>query len=287
MLKLPKINKSSLINLLIIFIFASTGIAQNRDQEDPWFFIHITDPQFGMFENNEGFEKETLLYEKAVAEVNRLNPDFVIITGDFVHNQHSLEQMQEFMRITAKINPEIPVYYTPGNHDIGLNPDKESLRKYTHRFGKDRFAFKYKGSLFIGFNTGIIKSNMAKKDQRQYRWIKSKLKKGRKADHIILFCHYPFFNNVFDEDEKYSNLSLESRQKYLPMFNDHNVRAIFSGHYHNNALATYGNIQLVTTSAVGKPLGEAPSGMRVVKIYKDRVEHEFFGLDELPDSINF
>jgi predicted phosphodiesterase len=92
---------------------------------------------------------------------------------------------------------------------------------------------------------------------------------------------------VFDEDEKYSNLSLESRQKYLPMFNDHNVRAIFSGHYHNNALATYGNIQLVTTSAVGKPLGEAPSGMRVVKIYKDRVEHEFFGLDELPDSINF
>jgi serine/threonine-protein phosphatase CPPED1 len=59
-----------------------------------------------MFENNEGFEKETLLYEKAVAEVNRLRPDFVVITGDFTHNRHSIEQMEEFMRITAKIQPE-------------------------------------------------------------------------------------------------------------------------------------------------------------------------------------
>ena len=65
------------------------------------------------------------------------------------------------------------------------------------------------------------------------------------------------------------------------------VDAVFSGHYHNNSLTTYGKIQLVTTSALGKPLGSAPSGMRIVKVYVDRINHEYFGLEELPDSVNF
>ncbi len=61
---------------------------------------------------------------------------------------------------------------------------------------------------------------------------------------------------------------------------------VFSGHYHNNALNIFGRVELVTTSAVGKPLGNAPSGMRIVKIYSDRIEHEYYGLDELPYSLN-
>jgi serine/threonine-protein phosphatase CPPED1 len=280
--------KRSIVCLLIICTLALTGFAQNSKPDSPWFFIQLTDPQFGMFEKNEGFEKETLLYEKAVAEVNRLKPDFVIITGDFVHNQHSLEQIEEFIRITSKIDAKIPVYYSPGNHDIGRNPTRESLRIYTERYGKDRFAFQHKGSFFIGFNSGLIKSDsLPEEEYKQYKWLKSKLKKGRNKNHIILFTHYPFFIRNIDEPEAYSNLGIDSRHKYLSLFDAHNVTAIFFGHYHNNALTSYKNIQLIITSAVGKPLGNAPSGMRVVKIYKDKIEHEFFGLEELPDSITF
>jgi serine/threonine-protein phosphatase CPPED1 len=43
----------------------------------------------------------------------------------------------------------------------------------------------------------------------------------------------------------------------------------------------------VITSAAGKPLGDAPSGMRVVKVFSDRITHEYFGFDEVPDSIVF
>jgi hypothetical protein len=46
-------------------------------------------------------------------------------------------------------------------------------------------------------------------------------------------------------------------------------------------------MQLVTTSSLGKPLGEAPSGLRIVKVYSNKIEHEFFGLDELPEKIEF
>ena len=105
-------------------------LAQDKGNGQPWFFIQITDPQFGMFESNNGFEKETALYEKAVSEINGLKPDFVVITGDLVNDPKSQAQIAEFKRITAQINSDIPVYLTPGNHDVGQEPDKQSIDSY-------------------------------------------------------------------------------------------------------------------------------------------------------------
>ncbi len=72
----------------------------------PFHFIQLADPQFGMFASLsgkteeeitefrragltvrpapkiEGFERETALFEKAIAEANRLRPDFVVTCGD-------------------------------------------------------------------------------------------------------------------------------------------------------------------------------------------------------------
>ena len=279
--------KIHLTSVLLFLLISESSFTQNKSPNEPWFFIQITDPQFGMFDNNERFEKETVLYEKAVAKINNLNPDFVVITGDFVHDQNSVSQIDEFKRITAKINPKIPVYYTPGNHDIGQTPDKASIKKYNKNYGSDKFSFYHKGSSFIGFNSGLIKAKLADPEQEQFNWLAKKLKKSENAQHIILFCHYPFFNKTVDEPTAYSNIDLEYRKKYLDLFNTNKVEAVFSGHYHNNSLAKYGKTQLVTTSALGKPLGKVPSGMRIIKVYSDRIEHEYFGLDLIPDSVLF
>ena len=275
------------ISLAMIFILAGNAIAQKGNPKAPWFFIQVTDPQFGMYDSNAGFEKETILYEKAVAKINILNPDFVVITGDFVNDSKSVSQIKEFKRITAKINPKIPVYYTPGNHDLGQTPDENSMKEYIKNYGSDKFCFRHKGSSLIGFNSSLIKAKLVKPEQKQFKWITKRLKESQEASHIILFCHYPFFNKTVDEPTAYSNIDLESRAKYLDLFNSNKVNAVFSGHYHNNSLSTYGNMQLVTTSALGKPLGKAPSGIRIVKVYSDRIEHEYYGLEELPDSIQF
>jgi 3',5'-cyclic AMP phosphodiesterase CpdA len=283
----PEINRKTIGSLFLILILAGTVFAQKKTQNFPWFFIQLTDPQFGMFESNAGFEKETVLYEKAVEKINKLNPDFVVITGDFVNDQNSALQINEFKRITAKIKPAIKVYYSPGNHDIGQVPTIESLEKYKKNYGCDRFSFKHKGSAFIGFNTGLIKAKLEEPEQEQYNWLTKKLRKSRNAQHILLFTHYPFFNKTVDEPEAYSNIGPEYRLKYLELFEENGVDAVFSGHHHNNGLANNENVQLVTTSSLGKPLGETLSGFRIVKVYNDRIEHEFFGLDELPEKIEF
>lgn len=279
--------RKTISSLALILILAGTVFAEKKNPNIPWFFIQLTDPQFGMFESNERFEKETILYEKAVAKLNSLDPDFVVITGDFVHDPNSVSQMNEFKRITAKINPKIPIYYTPGNHDLGQIPDEESLKKYKRNYGRDRFSFEHKGSSFIGFNTSFIKAKLEKPEQKQFNWLAKKLQQSQHKQHIILFTHYPFFNKTADEPEAYSNIGTEYRVKYLELFEKKGVEAVFSGHYHNNSLSTYGKVQLVTTSALGKPLGKAPSGFRIIKVYNDKLEHEYFGLDELPDSVVF
>lgn len=280
--------KSSKIILFFLLLVFSSGIliAKGKNPK-PYFFIQITDPQFGMFENNKGFEKETELYEKAVKEINRLKPDFLVITGDLVNNQKDTLQIREFKRITSKIDPKIPVYFTPGNHDIGNVPDSASIAAFINNYGYDQFSFKHKNSLFIGINTSIIKNNLPQLERRQYDWLVKALSKGKKASHIILFCHYPFFINSYDEPESYSNIGSESRRKYLTLFATNKANAIFSGHLHNNATSRYGNIEMVTTSTVGKPLGSAPSGFRIVKVYRDRIEHVYYGINEIPDSITF
>jgi serine/threonine-protein phosphatase CPPED1 len=279
--------QKTISSLFLILLLAGAALAQKKNQVNPWFFIQLTDPQFGMFDNNAGFEKETALYETAVAKINSLNPDFVVITGDFVHDQNSAAQISEFKRITEKINPSIPIYYSPGNHDIGQIPNEESLKKYKKNYGSDRFSFRHKGSSFIGFNTGLIKAKLEKPEQKQFNWLNQKLQQSQHAQHIILFTHYPFFNKTVDEPEAYSNIGTEYRVKYLELFEKNGVEAVFSGHHHNNGFATYRNVQLVTTSALGKPLGKAPSGFRIIKVYNDKIEHEFFGLEELPDSVVF
>lgn len=50
---------------------------------------------------------------------------------------------------------------------------------------------------------------------------------------------------------------------------------MFAGHYHRNAYARAGEIEMVTTGAVGRPLGDDPSGFRVVDVHDDRLEHSY------------
>jgi 3',5'-cyclic AMP phosphodiesterase CpdA len=284
---LKKISLLKLVIVLFLVFYTGNVFSQINDEESPWFFIQITDPQFGMFEKNLGFEKETLLFEKGVIKINQLQPDFLVVTGDFVHDQNSEAQINEFKRLVSVIKSEIPVYLIPGNHDVGMIPDEQSLKEYRKNYGADRFSFIHKGSSFVGFNTSLIKGKLESAEEKQYKWIKKQIEKGKSNEHIILFCHYPFFIKNVDEPTAYANIDLEYRKKYLDLFEANNVDVVFSGHHHNNNLKTYGSMQLVTTSALGKPLGEAPSGMRIIKIYNNKVEHNYYGLEEIPESIRF
>src|SRR5512138_3178965 len=94
---------------------------------EPFFFIQLSDPQFGMFTGNKDFAQETANFEFAVATVNRLRPKFVVITGDLVNKPGDAAQIAEFKRIAAKIDPAIPLYNVAGNHDVENVPTPDRI----------------------------------------------------------------------------------------------------------------------------------------------------------------
>ncbi len=273
-----------LICLMSLFVTSDNLFAQKPAY--PFFIVQMTDPQFGFLDNKD-FSGETVLYEKAVGKINILKPAFVVITGDFVHDKSDQLQWNEFDRITAKIDKTIPVWLSPGNHDVGMPPEKDDLDKYISKYGYDRFSFRIRNSLFIGLNTCLIKSGNNEQEGIQFDWLKEQLQAGKRTRHIILFGHYPFIIKSHDEAETYSNIAPDLRKEYFGLFNEYGVTAVFSGHLHNNALSSSGNTEMIVTSAVGRPLGDAPSGIRIIKVYKDRIEHIYYPLDQIPEKVIF
>ena len=69
-------------------------------------------------------------------------------------------------------------------------------------------------------------------------------------------------------------------------FHEFGVKYLFSGHYHRNAIARDGDLEAVTTGPVGKPLGEGKSGLRVVIVRDDHIEHRFYDFGELPNRMD-
>jgi 3',5'-cyclic AMP phosphodiesterase CpdA len=268
-----------------LFLLLLSGCASQRiaRHAKPFFFIQISDTQLGFYPKK--LPQEIALYEKAVEEVNRLKPDFVVITGDLINDAKDKNQMVEFKRITAMISKSIPVYLIPGNHDVSNTPKQEDIDFYKAQHGYETFSFDHKQTRFIGFNSNLIKANTPGLEQAQYDWLEKELAKAKHAKHIVLFSHHPFFISSPDEPEQYFNISIKTRTQYLELFKKYKVDVVFAGHLHKNAFGKYGDMEMVTTSAIGEPLGKDPSGFRIITVGTEKITHQYYNIDSIPARI--
>ena len=257
---------------------------------EPFFFIQLSDPQFGMSTTNRDFAQETANFEFAVATVNRLRPAFVVITGDLVNQPGHAVQIAEFQRILHRVDSSIPVYNVVGNHDIDNVPTPVHITAYTNQFGPDHYTFRHAGFVGIVLDSVVIHSPQQTTNQlaAQERWLRTELEHARqsRAQHIVIFAHHPWFLKAADEPDEYFNIPRARRAAYLGLFHEFGVKHLFSGHYHRNALARDGDLEAVTTGPVGKPLGEGKSGLRVVIVRGDQIEHRYYDFGELPNRID-
>jgi 3',5'-cyclic AMP phosphodiesterase CpdA len=270
---------------LLIPLFLSTA---GRAAE-PFFFIQLTDTQFGMFTADKDFAQETANFEFAVATVNRLKPAFVVITGDLVNKPGDSAQIAEFHRIASKIDSSIPVYNVAGNHDIENVPTPATIAAYTNQFAPEYYTFRHAGFVGIVLNSSVIHSPQHSTNhlEQQERWLRSQLEGARDsgAEHIVVFQHHPWFLKSANEPDEYFNIPLARRQTYLGLFREFGVKFLFSGHYHRNAVARDGDIEAVTTGPVGMPLGGDKSGLRIVIVRENSIEHHYYHFGELPNAV--
>lgn len=265
----------------LLAVFVSHGIAADST---PFFFLQLSDPQFGFMDNNKSISAETEAMNKAVTAINQLKPPFVVITGDFVNNSKSKEQIAAYKSMIAQIDSSVKVYMIPGNHDIG-KVSRASIDNYKKNYGETHFAFRYGDCAFIGIDSNIIKEEDKEREEVQFKWLEQELQKTKDARFKFVFTHCSVFLKRMDEPVNYSNFSLPMREKYVRLFQKYGVNAIFAGHLHNNAYGKVGNMEMITIGPVGKVLGTGYQGMNLVKVYPDRFISEFIGLNQFPKEV--
>jgi len=279
----------------------------------PFFFVQMADPQFGMFPHFSGmideqiedrrrrqlfvrktpkkitgFEDETRLYTQAIEATNRLKPAFVAMCGDMINDAGDQSQLDELFRITHLLDDDIPIYWVSGNHDVGDAPTPESLALYRERFGPDNFSFDYDGYHFAVINSSVCYNpeNVPSEWESLVQFLKDDLHEARAngCDDIILFLHHPLFLENADEGDGYFVIPRERRKVILEILHEHDALSVFAGHWHRNNYAYDGKLQMVVTGAVGYPLGDDPSGLRVVKVDGD-VTHQYYAMNDIPNSM--
>jgi len=239
---------ATFLSLIVLFSASAAACAAKVEKADsPIRFAVIGDRTGGA---------QPGIYEKIVTEVERVKPDFAITVGDAIegYTQDTVslnKQWKEYKDILAPLT--MPIYFTPGNHDIGADSATASTMcpVYERLVGKPYYSFDVIGAHFIILDTGIPESS-DKLPKEQLDWLASDLKKNQKASYTFVFFHKPFWHGT---------LALGKPDTLHSLFRAYGVDAVFNGHEHNYFSGTYDGILYTAVGSSGGATDPGPTGL--------------------------
>ncbi len=172
---------------------------------------------------------------------NRIDASFVVHLGDIVHPLPVEDAHVEAIELAAGVYARLrhPIYFVPGNHDVGDKPDalvavpavaEENYPVFEDAWGPSFRSFDADGVHFVIVDTQVLNSGLDR-EGRQRRWLEADLAEasGRRT---FLFTHYPPFVRDRHENEHYDNIGEPARSWLLELVERHEIEAVFSGHVH-------------------------------------------------------
>ncbi|MBT3995600.1 MAG: hypothetical protein HOJ22_06300 [Chloroflexi bacterium] len=245
---------------------------------------------------SEGLKQDRANLTTAIEQIKEIDPAFVVVCGDMVDTAGDENEIALIRETLGAYGADTPVHWVPGNHDIGVNnliPDSESTAKYRSEFGADYYSFNHGESKFIILNSVLLDrpQNMLDEHKTQMDFLGDTLqsRESKDSEHVVAFMHHPLFlNNAEEEDvdfdwapsppnqpNGYWTIPLERRTPVVKLLREANVQTVFAGHWHRNHEASDNGLDVVVTSALGYPLGDDPSGYRVVNIADGELNHQY------------
>jgi 3',5'-cyclic AMP phosphodiesterase CpdA len=276
--------------LLLALSFLGILLPATAEFQQPWFFAVLADPQFGMYAKDQNFTQETANLEFAIANLNRLHPRFVVICGDLVNRTGDSTEIAEYKRILQELDSSIPIYNVAGNHDVGNDPTPATIDRFRTAIGRDYYTFSEGDILGIVLDSNLIRSPEGDPEaaKQQEAWLEKTLASAKSSpkQQIVVFQHIPYFIHNPDEADDYFNILKPARRRYLDLLEKAGVRYVFAGHYHRNAIGTDGPLTEIVTGAVGMPLGQSLSGLRIVSVEGKKFDSTWFCLGGIPNQID-
>ncbi|MEA2078230.1 MAG: metallophosphoesterase [Candidatus Marinimicrobia bacterium] len=194
------------------------------EYKDSFSFIHVTDTHLPsrLYWGDDGVDTDTTEiqdFREVINDINIINPDFVLHTGDFI-NDGEIEELgiPSFSRGKKLLHElDVPLFLVAGNHDLGgwistPAPDGTARRTWWKYFGwkylssisttattTQNYSFDYGNAHFIGLeaydNYDKWRYDVYGDDSfisSQLGWLSNDLAEHADADLKVLFYHYDF-----------------------------------------------------------------------------------------------
>jgi hypothetical protein len=210
---------------------ASNAVHVIPAYEDHFVFAHVTDTHLPRhkYADESGWEddfSEEEDFEEVIADLNLLNPAFVLISGDLI-NEGELEDYEcgrYHSRAQALLSQlRVPWFLVDGNHDVGgwdtPPPDGTARSAWWRFFGWRRlgeegaspstqdYSFDYGPLHLIGLEAWISYDGWRTEvwpaesfSAAQLDWLQDDLDANRDASARVLFTHYDFSSQIDVDD---------------------------------------------------------------------------------------
>jgi predicted MPP superfamily phosphohydrolase len=161
---------------------------------------------------------------RIAAQIERLEPDIIVFTGDSIDRADRLQELEEFLSL---LNDRIPKYAILGNWEHWAGVDLDRLNKiYADRncrmLVNESIAYERDSQhlLITGLDDSVGQPNLS-----------LSLQNIDPSPNHLLLAHSPVYRDAFSQAE-------------LKLLNEYKPQYIFSGHTHGGQISFFGLVPL-------------------------------------------
>ncbi len=222
--------------------------------------VHISDLHVSVSE----FDEEVFM--TAISEINELQPDMIILTGD-VTNRGYYKEYEQATRYLAMF--EAPLFAVPGNHDsrnLGYQTFEELIGERSWKLTMD-------GNLtVIGLDSSSPDENRGHIGTPQHMWLEHQLDECVINENFSIVALHHHIVPIPQTGRERNVLS--DAGDILKTLTTHEVDLILSGHKHVPNIWNINNTIIVNAGSLcsGKLRGKIENSYNVYNITEDEIE---------------
>jgi hypothetical protein len=161
-------------------------------------------------------------------------PEFCLLVGDLAEHGKA-EQIAPVRDIFHCLG--MPTYVVVGNHDYRTPTDRTAFEKLFPQ--RINYRFEHKGWQFVALDTTQgQKSHGTSVQPPTLKWLESEAPKVNKKPPTVIFTHFPMGPWVIGRPI--------NANRVLEPFKEHNLQAVFCGHWHGFTERHIQNVVLTT-----------------------------------------